>query len=208
METQRAAVIRCYERMAADHLTLGSSGNVSVRHDQHIAITPSGVPYGQLTPGDIVTVDLKGRVLEGELPPSSELPMHLLVYAHSEAQAIVHTHPVWATVVGTLVDEVPLVHYMLASCGGAVRVVPYARFGSQELAEGVLAAMAGRNAVLLRNHGAVTWGGSLEAAYDASLYLEWACEVWGRARAIGSPALLTPAEVDAVGAAFAAGRRG
>ena len=130
--------------------------------------------------------------------------MHRAVYAGSDAAAVVHTHPVHATAVGLLVDEVPLVHYMLGACGGPVPVIPYVEFGSSALADAVAAVLPGRNAVVMRNHGATTWGTSLGAAYTSSLYLEWACRVWLAAKAVGEPAVLTSEQFAAVGARVAA----
>ena len=134
---------------------------------------------------------------------TSELAIHQLIYAHTDALAVVHTHSTAATVVSTLASELPAIHYILAVLGGPIRVAPYATFGTTELAANVLAALEGRSGVLLANHGAVTYGPSIEVAYDRALYLEWVAEVWLRASAL-SPAF-TPrilgepemAEVDA-----------
>lgn len=205
--SQRQEIVDCCLKMAADKLTVGTSGNVSVRVDNLVAITPSGAAYDTMTASDIVVMKLDGTILEG-VRPSSEVPLHLTVYGATDADAIVHTHPVWSTVVGTLVDEVPLIHYMLAPCGGAVRVAPYAQFGSEELAQNVRRALEGRRGVLMRNHGALTYGATLDEAYEASVYLEWVCEVWAKAKTIGDPTLLTAEQVAAVVASFAAGRKG
>ncbi|MDR2379778.1 MAG: class II aldolase/adducin family protein [Bifidobacteriaceae bacterium] len=187
----RAQVVDYCRRMTRDHLTVGTSGNVSIREGDLIALSPSGVDYDELTPQAICVVGLDGTQVDGDLKPSTEVPMHLVVYANTDAQAVVHCHPVYATALGLVASEVPLAHYMLAPCGGAVQVVPYALFGTAELASAVEAAMAGRNAVLLRNHGATTWGASIKAAYTAAVYLEWVCQVYLAARPAGSPALLS-----------------
>ena len=122
-EKERQAIIDTCLDMVRDRLTLGTSGNVSVRIDDHVCITPSGFDYDRLTPADITVMDLEGTIVEGNPKPSSEVPMHLLVYRETDAEAVIHTHPRYGTVVGTLVDETPLIHYMLAPCGGPVRVV-------------------------------------------------------------------------------------
>ena len=162
----------------ADGLVVGTSGNVSVRVGDTVLVTPSGVPYDRLTPDDVTGVDLDGRQVLGTLAPTSELPMHLAVYRTTDARAVVHTHAVHATAVSTLVRELPLIHYMAAALGGPVRVAPYATYGTEELAENMLRALAGRTACLLQNHGTITYGNTLDQAYDRTAQLEWMCRVW------------------------------
>ena len=188
---ERAAIVEYCLKMQADDLTVGTSGNLSVRSGDLIAITPSGVDYDALTPEMVCVVDRDGTVVEGDLEPSTEVPMHTAVYAATDAGAVVHSHPLYCTAVSVTLDEVPPVHYMLALLGGPVRVAPYARFGSPELAEGSVAAMADRSGVLLRNHGATTYGDTLAKAYTRSLYLEWVCRLYHHAAQIGTPALLS-----------------
>src|SRR6478609_11311279 len=112
------AVVGTARRTAADGLVVGTSGNVSARVGDIVLVTPSGVPYDRLAPGDAVGVDLAGRQVLGDMVPTSELPLHLAVYRHTDAAAVVHTHAVHATAVSALVTEVPLVHYGAAEEGG------------------------------------------------------------------------------------------
>ena len=197
MHKERELIIEYGRRMLTDGLTVGTSGNISVRVGENIAITPSGVEYEWLAPEDICVITLDGDHVDGPDNPSSEVPMHTVVYQNTDALAVVHTHPVYATVLGTLVDEIPPIHYMLALLGGPVRVAPYAQFGTQELARGCHEAMKDRYGVLLRNHGATTYGGTLATAYSRSIYLEWLCRIYCEAKALGEPRLLTAAEFDA-----------
>ncbi len=196
---ERAALVDYCLRMQADDLTVGTSGNLSVRSGHLIAITPSGVNYDDLTPEAICVIDLDGNVVEADLDPSSEVPMHTSVYRATDAGAVVHTHPMYCTALSVLMDEVPPVHYMLALLGGPVRVAPYARFGSPELAKGSVDAMVDRTGVLLRNHGATTYGDTLAKAYTRSIYLEWVCRLYHQARLIGEPQLLTAEQLEEVG---------
>lgn len=198
LERERADVVEYCQKMMADELTVGTSGNISVRAGDLIAITPSGVDYDQLTPASICVLDLDGNVVDGDLKPSSEVPMHTLVYQETDAKAVIHTHPVYATVVSTLCTETPTIHYMLALHGGAVRVASYAPFGTDELAENIRTAMVDRHAVIMENHGATCWGADLHAAHSRSLYLEWVCRVWVTARSIGDPRLLDREELAVV----------
>lgn len=165
-------------RTNADGLVVGTSGNVSARVGDTVLVTPSGVPYERLRDDDLCAVDLEGRRTAGSLSPTSELPVHLAVYRHTDARAVVHTHAVHATAVSALVSELPAVHYMAAELGGPVRVAPYATYGSEELAESMLAALADRSACLLQNHGTIAYGDDLAQAYGRTAQLEWMCRVW------------------------------
>jgi L-fuculose-phosphate aldolase len=191
-------------RTVTDGLVVGTSGNVSVRVGDEVLVTPSGVPYDRLGPGDLCAVGLDGRRTAGSAKPTSELPMHLAVYRHTDAGAVVHTHAVHATAVSTLVDELPAVHYMTAALGGPVRVAPYATFGSDELAAHMVGALDGRSACLLQNHGTVAYGDSLEQAYDRTAQLEWMCRVWLTASSVPgrSPTLIPPEELERVKGRF------
>ncbi len=198
MYDERVELVEYCHRMAADELTVATSGNLSIRRGAHIAITPSGVAYRELTPESICVLDLAGDPVEPGLVPSSETPMHTLVYARTDAAAVVHTHPLYATTLSVVVDELPPVHYMIALLGGPVRVADYATYGSVELAENSVRALAGRSGVILRNHGATTYGDSLASAYTRSTYLEWLSRIYYQARQLGEPRLLPDAEISEV----------
>ena len=199
---ERAAVVEYCLKMQADDLTVGTSGNLSIRSGDLIAISPSGVNYDELTPESVCVIDLDGDVVEADLEPSSEVPMHTAVYRATDAGAVVHSHPLYGTALSLTRDEVPPVHYMIMLLGGPVRVAPYARFGSPELAQGGVDAMADRTGVLLRNHGATTYGDTMEKAYTRSLYLEWVCRLYHQASQLGKPALLTDEQLDDVAKAL------
>jgi len=187
-------------RTTAEGLVVGTSGNVSVRVGDTVLVTPSGVPYDRLAPGDLCGVSLDGRQVLGSLVPTSELPMHLAVYRATDARAVVHTHAVHATAVSTLVTELPLIHYMVAALGGPVRVAPYATYGTEKLAENMLLALRDRTACLLQNHGTLTYGATLPQAYDRTAQLEWMCRVWLTASSLPghTPTLLTREQVTEV----------
>jgi len=187
------AVVAAARRTAAEGLVVGTSGNVSLRVGDTVLVTPSGVPYDRLRPEDLTGVDPEGNQTLGKLTPTSELPLHLAVYRNTEAKAVVHTHAVHATAVSTLVTEVPSVHYAAAMLGGTVRVAPYARYGTPELAANMLTALRDRTGCLLANHGTVTYGATLDEAYDRTAQLEWLCRVWLTASAVPgrTPALLS-----------------
>lgn len=193
-------VVDAARRTVADGLVVGTSGNVSTRVGDVVLVTPTGVPYDRLGPDELCAVDLDGAPVAGRLRPTSELPLHLAVYRATDARAVVHTHAVHATAVSTLVEELPAIHYMTAALGGPVRVAPYATYGSEELAEHLLTALEGRSGALLRNHGTVTYGATMEQAYDRTAQLEWMCRVWLTASSVPgrTPTLLAREELDRV----------
>lgn len=202
LEREREAVAAASRRLAAAGLVLGTAGNVSARAGDRVAITPTGARLSELDADDVTVVDLAGNVVDGALAPTSEADLHLGVYDRFGAGAVVHTHSPMATALAcVLVGEVPCVHYGMLALGGPVRVAPYATFGTPELAAGVLDALEGRGAALMANHGAVTHGTDLAGAVELTLLLEWACEVYWRAAAIGTPRALGEEERDAVVAA-------
>ena len=199
----REEVVAIARRMTADGLVVGTSGNVSTRVGDHVAVTPSGVDYATMTADDVCLVDLDGTVVDGALRPTSELPLHLLCYRRHDARAVVHTHSTAAVALSLLCDEVPAVHYQTAMFGGSVRVAEYAAFGSDALAENVSAVLADRTAAVMRHHGTLVLAGTLGKAYDGARQLEWMCDVWLRASAVGPPSLLEPAEIDEIVARMA-----
>lgn len=209
VEWARVQVADAAVALAAQGLNVGTAGNVSVRvGEKLVAITPSGVAAAELAvaPELVAVHALDGSVVDDPLPASSELPLHLAVYAATDVAAVVHTHSPAATALSLLVTEVPPVHYYAADLGNPIRVVPYAPFGSDELADSVAAALGGASAALLAHHGAVTTGPYLTTALDRAATLEWLCEVYLRAAAAGRPAVLGEDAVTAAAEALAAYR--
>jgi L-fuculose-phosphate aldolase len=196
---ERQAVVDYSRRLVTDGLVVGTSGNLSIRRGDLIAVTPSGVHYDELRSDMVGVHRLDGTAVDAPLPPTSELAMHLLAYQRTDAGAVVHAHSTAATAVSTLVDVLPSVHYLVAMFGGPVRVAAYATYGTTELADNMATALDGRTGCLLGNHGTLTIGDSLAQAYSRAQYLEWLCDVWLRAQAVGSPRLLTDAEIARVG---------
>jgi L-fuculose-phosphate aldolase len=200
LESERRLVVGYAQRLRPDGLVVLTAGNLSVRNGELVAITPTGLDYDLLRPELVSVVSLDGQVVEGTLPQSSETPLHMAAYRTLSVRAAVHTHSPYATALATLLNEVPPIHYLFADLGGAVRVAPYATFGTRELADSVSKALAGRNAALLANHGTITVGDSLDRAYGRALLLEWLCALYYRSRLLGEPARLDAGEVDRVAA--------
>ncbi|MEV0843795.1 class II aldolase/adducin family protein [Actinocatenispora sera] len=196
---ERAEVVAVCRRLVAERLVVGTAGNVSVRVGDLVAVTPSGVDYATLTADQVGVHRLDGTPVQAPLAPTSEAPMHLACYAARRTGAVVHTHSVAATALSCLVDEVPPVHYYLGMFGGRLPVARYASYGTPQLAENMLAALGDGTGVLLANHGAVTLGDTLAAAYDRAVYLEYICDVALRVLGAGRTArLLDETELAAV----------
>ncbi len=194
----RSEVVAACRRLAKAGLVVGTAGNVSLRDGELVVITASGAAFDSITDDQVVVVDLEGRQVEGLLEPTSEIALHLGVYARYGSGAVVHTHAPAATAVACVHDELPVVHYGLLTLGGAVRVAPYATFGTQQLADNVVTALDGRRGALMANHGAVTHAESLDKAVELMDVLEWTCDVYGRAVAQGTPRVLSDDEQLAV----------
>jgi L-fuculose-phosphate aldolase len=178
-------------RLAAEGLLVGTAGNVSVRDGDRIAVTGTGVVLRDCTPEQVSIVSVAGEMVEGALVPTSELDLHLDVYAATDTVAVVHTHAPYSTAVACVLDELPVLHYQQLLLGGVIRVAPYATFGTPELATHVRDALADRQAALMANHGSVAIGGSLEKAVENALLLEWLATLHHRASALGTPRALT-----------------
>ncbi|NMN97505.1 class II aldolase/adducin family protein [Nocardiaceae bacterium YC2-7] len=208
MAAERARIAESCRRLAGAGLVIGTAGNVSVRVGELVAITATGAAFEGLTEDQVTVVNLRGDVVDGDLAPTSELELHLGLYRNCNAGAIVHTHAPMAVAVGSVIDEIPCVHYSMLSLGGSVRVAPYATFGTQQLADNVHAALADRSAALMANHGAINYASDLDHAVESALLLEWACTAYWRAAAIGKPRALTPEDQAAVIAAVIERRYG
>jgi L-fuculose-phosphate aldolase len=169
----RAGIIAVAQALDAAGLVPNKSGNVSCRSAEGFLITPAGVPYRDLVPADIVESSLAGSAAAHARRPSSEWRMHAAIYAdRPEAAAIVHTHSPKATALACAGLGIPPFHYMIALAGGDIRCMPYATFGTAELAATAVQGLEGRRATLLANHGVITIGGSLRDAHAVALEVE------------------------------------
>jgi L-fuculose-phosphate aldolase len=174
----------------------GTSGNISVRVDDGLLITPSGVPYEEMTPADIVTMDLDGHA-SGSRKPSSEWRFHRdILRAKPEVGAVVHLHSMFCTTLSILRREIPAVHYMIAAAGGAtIPCVTYHTWGTQALADDIVLALRDRQACLLANHGMVCVGATLKKAAWLAVEVETLAAQYWRALQVGEPHVLSDAEI-------------
>jgi L-fuculose-phosphate aldolase len=198
-ETLRLQLIETARAMNRSGINQGTAGNLSARCDDGMLITPSGVPYDSLEAADIVRLDGQGRA-SGARKPSSEWRIHYDVYrGRPDAGAILHAHPVHCTALACLRREIPAFHYMVAVAGGdTVRCAPYATFGTQELSDHVQAALAGRKACLMANHGLLCVASEPAGALDLAVEIESLARAYLQCLAVGEPAILDAAEMERV----------
>lgn len=184
---EREALAAAGRRLAARGLVIGTSGNLSARHDDLVAVTPTGGVISELSAAEMTVIRLSdGEVVDGDLAPTSEVPMHLAIYQATGTGAIAHTHATTSVAVGLVCEEIPLVHYAMLGLGGAVRVAPYACYGTDELAALVVKALEYKQAALLRNHGSIALGSSVAKSVDNLELVEWSAEAYTRAVALGA----------------------
>ena len=199
----KLAVLMCAQKMIADRLVTGTSGNVScIDRDQGLlAITPSGVDYDAMQVSDISVVDLKGVHHSGGIP-STETPLHLAIYRkRGDVATIVHTHSMYATSFAVLGEPILAIHYMVAALGGNhIPVTPkYALFGTDDLAQQVIATLSTQyRGTLVRNHGVVTIGETVQEAYKLAVIVEEMAELYFHASSLGTPHILSAGAMDKV----------
>lgn len=200
----REAVVIAARQLQPLGLAVGTAGNISVRLGPDMLITPSGVGYDELTAGDIVRMGLDGGY-DGGLRPSSEWRMHAAIYdAYPQAGAVVHTHSTHATALACLNRPIPAAHYMVAAAGGDdIRCASYATFGTEALSQAMLAALEGRKACLLANHGTIVFGSDLDAAMGLSQEVEEAARIYLLALSAGQPVILSAERMAEVHTKFA-----
>lgn len=180
-------------------LNRGTSGNCSVRLENNLLITPSGIPANQLTPELIVKMDCSGKVI-GTGKPSSEWQFHYdILFSRPEIHAVVHAHSLYATSLACVQKEIPAFHYMVAVAGGDnIRCAPYETFGSRALSLGAIKALENRLACLLANHGLIALGADLNSALALALEVETLCEQYTYAQLLGGPHILSKSQMDDV----------
>ena len=201
----RQQLVTVARRMNGTGLNQGTSGNLSVRIQEGILVTPSSLPYEQMEVGDLVALDLSGQPLkQKQRRPSSEWRLHADVLScHPEAMAVLHCHPIHATALACHDRGIPAFHYMVAVAGGdEIRCAPYATFGTKELSDNVVNALAQRTACLLARHGMVTLGKDLESALRVAVEVETLARMYLQALQLGEPPLLSTQQMQAVHAQF------
>lgn len=202
LEKERQEVVDYGIKMSTEGLTSGTSGNISAYNKEEglMAISPSGIGYLDTKVEDIVIMDLKGNIVEGDRKPSSEWGLHASMYLNkADCRGVVHTHSMYCTVFATLRQPLKAVHYVLADSGASV--VPcadYATYGTGELAKNAVEAIGEGNAVLLANHGMLACGSSIGSAYGLAKGMEYCAELQYHCMNIGAPVVLSDEQMEVV----------
>jgi L-fuculose-phosphate aldolase len=202
----RVGLTQVMKAMDERGLNRGTSGNVSARLPHGaMLVSPSGVPASRLAPEHMVVVQADGSTPADALKPSSEWRMHQqLLQARPDANAVVHCHSRYATILACAGRPIPPLHYMVAVAGGSdVPVAPYSTFGSAELAAGVVEALAGRYGALMANHGQIALAPRLDLAFAIAEEIEEQAAIYWGTLMIGGPILLSEAEMGSVLQRFA-----
>jgi len=198
---ERKMIAEYGKKLIDSGLTTGTGGNISIfnRDQQLMAITPSGVPYHNISPEDVVVLDLNNNILDSNKKPSSEYEMHKIFYEkRKDVTAVVHTHSVYATTIACLNWELPAVHYLIGYAGGKVPLAKYATYGTKELAKNAYQAMENYNAVLLANHGLLVVGKDIDWAFNTAEETEFTCQIYYQTKAIGEPVILSSEEMEKI----------
>jgi L-fuculose-phosphate aldolase len=200
----RRNLCKTYVEMGRSSLIFLAAGNVSARGGRGMLISPAGAMVASITPEAFVDCDLDGQAIDGK-KPSSEWAMHSAIYkAFPHAHAVVHTHSNYCVAMASTGLSLPAFHYMVAAFGGDdVRCTPYVQWATPELADLAVEALQGRTACLLGNHGMISHGKSLQAAFNSALRLETLCMQYVLARQVGSVKMLTAEQMVAANARYA-----
>ncbi len=199
MEEELKNKIVEYARLMEEKgFVVGTSGNISVRDGDVVAITPTSIDYHVMKPEDVVLVDLGGRLVEGERNPSSEVKMHLSIYnSRKDVRAVVHTHSRNASALAALGLSIPpILDETVNYFGGEIECTKYGMPGSSDLAKNVIEALGNRNGVLLSHHGALACGKDLKSAFENAERLERLAEIFIIASSIGKPESIPEESID------------
>ena len=204
-DSARSDLVAAYRNMIDAGLGTGSSGNLSVRSDLGMLITPTGVPPAALEAFDVVDMSLAGRVAQGQLLPSSEWHMHAAIYrARPDINAVVHCHSRYATILACAHRPIPAIHYMIAvTAADEVPVAAYATFGTEALAQSTVGTLGRGRACLLANHGQIATGVDLDQALTVALEVEELAAIYWGSLAIGGGEVLSQEAMMEVHTAFA-----
>ena len=198
----RKGIIAACRAMNSLGINQGTSGNISARYGSDMLITPSGVPYEDLKPGDIAVMPIDGEYgsWKGPLSPSSEWRFHLdIMRSRPDVGSVVHTHSTYATTLAICGKEIPAIHYMVAAAGGPnIRVAPYATYGTEGLSKHALKALEGRTCCLLRNHGVIATGSNVKRALWLAVEIETIAKQYYLSLAVGDAQILPDDEITRV----------
>lgn len=194
----RAHMVETCRKMNATGINQGTAGNLSVRSGKGFLITPSSMPYDAMQPEDIVEMAFDGTYVGRR--PSSEWRFHRDILKHRpDIDSVLHCHSIYATTLAVHHKPIPAFHYMVGVAGGStIRCSEYATFGTQALSDAALAALEGRLACLLGQHGQISLGKTMDAALSLAVEVETLSRLYVQALPLGDPPILSDEEMDRV----------
>lgn len=199
LENLRKEVLQASLDLLNYNLVTLTGGNVSGRDEEtgYIAITPSGMDYRNLTPSDIVVIDIDGNTVDGKWKASVDSPDHLYIYKHrNDINSIIHTHSTYSSCFAILNESIECASTTLANeVRGSVPVAKFSPPTSNQMGKSVIDAIGDKRACLLANHGVIAVGPSVNHAFTAAVMLEDAAKVYYLAKSIGTPVLLPDEEI-------------
>ncbi len=201
MSKEKEKIIQAGQEVYSRGLVAGTWGNISIRlkkDPEKFAITPSGMDYRKIEKEDIAVLNLEGEKIEGRKKPSTENPLHRLIYKNREnVNAILHTHSVYASAVACTGKEIPpLIEDMVQIVGGKVETANYELPGSEDLARAALETLQDKNATLLANHGAVAVGPDIDTAIMVGEIVEKSAKIFTISKMLGEPKELSNEDVE------------
>jgi L-fuculose-phosphate aldolase len=198
-EGKASEIVEICRRLHSRNMLAAADGNISFRiSDDQILITPTGISKGFMAPDQIAVINLKGEILSGR--PSSERLMHLEIFKTTKAKAVIHAHPPTAiawSIAQPQLSKLPsdcLSEVILAT--GDIPFVPYARPGTEQMAEVLKPFLPKHRALILRNHGAVAWGEDLDEAYRGMERIEHSAQILATAQQLGGLHALPKEEIE------------
>lgn len=205
LAAERQSLIDCAFEMRSNALIKGNGGNVSMRVPgagrggaDAFLVTPTAMSYDTMVPGDVVLVDEHGATLDGCRRPTSDMTAILYIFRNMpEVNVVIHTHQPYATALGLVVDELPAdFTTVIDELHAAVHVAPFTRSSDEGMGILTVEHIGDALAVILKHHGVIAVGKSIDQALTAAIYLEESCQAYLAALATGLPiAHLTPEQI-------------
>ncbi len=201
MEDLKKEVVKAGRKIKEKGLIAGTWGNISLRSEKNpekFVITPSGMNYSEIEKDDIVVMKISGEKIEGDKEPSTEAPLHKMIYhERRDENAIIHTHSNYATAIACNQKDIPsIVEDMIQIIGGKIECADYALPGTEKLAKNAIKALKDKKATLLSNHGAIAIGNNLEEALTVAEIIEKSAKIFTYSKLIGEPNILSDEDIE------------
>ena len=191
LENLRKEVYRAHIKLWENRLVMWTSGNVSARDPKIdlVVIKPSGVPYSELSPDNLVVVDLNGKIVEGNFKPSVDMATHLYIYRYMpDVMSVIHTHSTYASAFAAIGEQIPVCLTAMADFFGCdIPMGELVLIGGEEIGKEIVSKIGNSKAIIMKNHGPFTVGKNVNEALQAAIFLEEAAKVLIMSKILGEP---------------------